>query len=314
MQIDEQLSQRLTEVCTLSLPDSNHEALLANICQAIPEKNFHLSLSRDGWHRLGGVFDNYGERVAYKLEDWYQAQGLDLFDLVEKYQDSGYQVSTLNGTTHYFTACTGNEPGQFIQLEIEEITEVVDRNLIEPSHIPDTVDELLEPDDFPKLEPARIIRHYYRFRRITDIEDFIARMGEDSEHILPVHRWFTDWIHSSASEKSVFCEQWVMALREYTDGYGEPRMEAKPISASPGELDELDPDITMRGSKLANAIHAFDRQAGYPMAWYFYMLTRKKVSPRIAEAIHNDLQGAYAYLAPRDVIILNQWIADPYSV
>jgi hypothetical protein len=50
------------------------------------------------------------------------------------------------------------------------------------------------------------------------------------------------------------------------------------------------------------------------MAWYFFMLTRKKVSPRIAEAIHNDMQGAYAYLAPRDLKVLNDWMAEPYNV
>ena len=197
---------------------------------------------------------------------------------------------------------------------MEEIVEVVERNLIEPSHIPETAEEFLEPENIPLLQPARVIRQFYRFRRITDIQHFVNSMSEDSEDILPIQRWFHDWVQSSASEKSPFCDQWVMALREYTDGYGEPRMEAKPISTYVGNLTEIDPDNAMRGSNLANAIHAFDRQAGYPMAWYFYMLARKKVSPRIAEAIHNDLQGAYAYLAPRDITILGQWMADPYSV
>jgi hypothetical protein len=91
-------------------------------------------------------------------------------------------------------------------------------------------------------------------------------------------------------------------------------MEAKPVSTCVDKLEELDPDNTMQGAELANAIHAFDHQVGYPMAWYFYLLTRKKVSPRIAEAIHNDMQGAYAYLPSRDLDILNDWVADPYSV
>ena len=314
MIMNDQLSQRLTEVCALSLPAEDHAALLSHVRQILPEKEFKLSLSRSGWYRVGGVIDAQGEWLAHKLEDWFHAQSMDVVDLVEKYMDVGYQVTRHNGTTHYFTACTGNDPSQFIQLEVEEIVEVVDRNLVEPEFLPETLEELLEPEKFPKLETIRKIRHYYRFRRITSIENFVARMAEDSDYTLPIQRWFTDWARSSAGEKSRFCDQWVMALREYTDGYGEPRMEAKPISAYVGTLEDLDPDNTMHGTDLANAIHTFDHQVGYPMAWYFYLLTRKKVSPRIAEAIHNDLQGAYAYLPSRDLDILNDWVADPYSV
>lgn len=309
-----QLSQMLSEICFDAIPADDHAVLLENIRQQLPDTPFQLSLSRGGWYRVGSVLNEAGERVADKLEDWIESEALDLAELVEKYTDSGYKVTRQNGTTHYFTASTGSDPSQFIQLEVEEITEVVDRNLIEADYYPETLDEFVYPEDFPRLNPVATIKHHYVFRRVTDIQDFVERMNKDSEFELPIQRWFKDWNRSSAAEKTLFCRQWVLALREYTDGYGEPRIEAKPISTYGGVIDELDPDNTTRGSVLANAIHGVDRQLGYPMAWYFLMLARKKVSPRIAEAIHNDLQGAYAYLPARDLKILNEWIAAPYSV
>jgi len=309
-----QLSRMLSDICADAIPADDHVNLLEKIQQRLPDTPFHLSLSRGGWYRVGAVVNAAGERVADKLGDWIEAEALELFEIVEKYKDSGYKVTRLNGTTHYFTASTGSDPDQFIQLEVEEITEVVDRNLIEADYYPETLEEFVEPDDFPRLSPVETIKRYYLFRRVTDIQDFIERMNKDSEFELPIQRWFKDWKRSSAAEKTLFCQQWVLALREYTDGYGEPRMEAKPMSTYGGAIDELDPDNTTRGSVLANAIHGVDRQLDYPMAWYFLMLSRKKVSPRIAEAIHNDMQGAYAYLPPRDLKILNEWIAAPYSV
>lgn len=310
----EQLSKMLSEICSDAIPADDHSVLLEKIRQQLPHKSFQLSLSRGGWYRVGAVINAAGECVADKLEDWIDAEGLELAELVEKYADSGYKVTRLNGTTHYFTAATGSKPDQFIQLEVEEINEVLDRNLIEADYYPESREEFVEPDDFPRLSPVETIKRYYIFRRVTDIQDFVERMNKDSEFELPIQRWFKDWQRSSAAEKTLFCQQWVLALREYTDGYGEPRMEAKPIATYCDAIDELDPDNTTRGSILANAIHGIDRQLGYPMAWYFLMLSRKKVSPRIAEAIHNDLQGAYAYLPARDLKILNEWIAAPYSV
>ena len=313
MDID-RLSLRLKEICSNTTPGDKHADLLSNIQSELSAGSFQLSLSRKGWYRVGGVVNNAGGWIAEKLEDWAGADGSDIFELVEKYKDSGYRVTRQNGVTHYFTSSIGDDPHQFVQLEVEEVTEVLDRNLIEPDYFPDTIEEFIDPEEFPRLNSTDVIRHYYIFRRVTDIQNFIERMSEDCDNELPIQRWFADWKRSSAAEKDLFCQHWVLTLREYLDGYGEPRMEAKPVSTFSGVVNELDPDKSMRGSVLANAIHELDHQLGYPMAWYFFMLSRKKVSPVIAEAIHNDMQGAYAYLPPRDLKVLNEWMDNPYSV
>jgi hypothetical protein len=254
MTVFDQLSPRLADICSQAQPGENHTTLLESIQQAIPGEPFLLSLSRGGWYRTGGLIDGAGEYIASKLDVWLEAEALDVPHLWEKYQDAGYKVTRQNGVTHYFTAVTGNDPDDYIQLEVEEIVEVIDRNLLEPEHLPDTLEELIEPEEYPRLYPTEIVKHYYRFRRLTPIREFIERMAEDSEYELPIQRWFADWKRSSAGERTPFCQQWVLALREYTDGYGEPRWEAKPMPTFSGEIQELDPDNTMLGSKLANAI------------------------------------------------------------
>jgi hypothetical protein len=69
-----------------------------------------------------------------------------------------------------------------------------------------------------------------------------------------------------------------------------------------------------RGAALANLIHGFDRHRGYHFAWYFHMLTQRRVSHKLAEAVHADLMGAFDYLPPKDIGVLRDWYDAPYSV
>ena len=191
---------------------------------------------------------------------------------------------------------------------------MLERPLVDPLGVAETIQDILEPEELTPLEPSPLGGPRYLCRRLTHIGDFVARMARESEGTHPMQRMFADWQRSSAGETGHFCQSWVIHLREYTDPYGEPVMQAKPSPVYAGELPQLDPSADIRGVTLANYIHGFDRFVGYPMAWYFFMLCRKKVSPRMAEAIHNDLQGAYDYLPVRDIKILNDWFSDPYSV
>jgi len=58
----------------------------------------------------------------------------------------------------------------------------------------------------------------------------------------------------------------------------------------------------------------FDRQAGYPFAWFFYMVKGKLVSPHCGVAVFKDISGDFSYLPERDVAVLKDWINTPYSV
>ena len=66
--------------------------------------------------------------------------------------------------------------------------------------------------------------------------------------------------------------------------------------------------------QLANLIHGFDRHMGYHFAWYFHMLTLRRVSYKLAEAVHADQMGAFDYLPARDLTLLREWYDAPYSL
>jgi len=292
-----------------------HDALLDNLKQVYPGLEFSCALSRGGWYRIGGVVDKGGERIADNLAAWVEQESAgDIAALLDQYAGAGYRATRLSGRTHYFVAPNGQGSADFVQLEVEEVREETDRLIGDPAWWPDTVEEFIDPVDYPRLEPTPVGRAHYLLRRITPIAAYLDKLSAKSESPLPIRRFLRDWEKSSAGEAGPLCHQWVFNLREYTDGYGEPMLQVRPMSTFTGELADLDPDASVRGVNLANLIHGFDRTLGYPMAWYFYLLTRKKVSPRVAEAIHNDLMGAYAYLPPRDIKVLNAWIDDPYAV
>lgn len=307
--------QSLREACREAEPDNRQQGLLDSLRAVAPALQFQLILSRGGWHRLGGVVDADGRRIAQHLDLWLEEEAGDDVDiLLSKYLDCGYQITRLHGLTHYLVAPLSDRPDDFLQLEVEELQAVFERPLFDLDNPPENVADILEPDGYQALEPVPLGKPFYDCRRLTHIADFIKRMAGESESELPLQRLFRDWKNSSAVEEGHFCQHWRMSLREYIDPYGEPVLLAKPKPVFAGELPEMEPGATTRGAALANYIHDFDRRVGYPMAWYFYMLCRKKVSTRITQAIYNDLQGAYAYLPARDLKILNAWIDAPYTV
>ncbi len=66
--------------------------------------------------------------------------------------------------------------------------------------------------------------------------------------------------------------------------------------------------------QLNNLLTRFDRQAGYPFAWFFYMLEGKRVSPQCAVSVFEDISGDFSYLPERDALVLKEWITSPYNI
>lgn len=315
MNTAEQAINQLTEISALVTQAQGREALLEKLNQVCPDSQFSCALNRGGWYRIGGVVDADNKRITDNLTSWVEQESDgDISALLDKYAAADYYITRLNGHTLYLVASTGQGVADFIQLEIEELQEVRDRMLVDPDWQPDSLEEFIDPVDYLRLEQQALGSPRYLFRRITPVAAYLDKLAKGSEARLSIQRFFQDWQNSSAGEAALLSHKWVLNLHEYTDGYGEPVKNVRPISTFNGILTELDPDASARGSVLANLMHDFDRTVGYPMAWYFYLLTRKKVSPRIAEAIHNDLMGAYAYLPPRDLKVLKAWIDNPYSL
>lgn len=306
---------RLSGVCSFTRVSDNHARLLEQLSEVLPGLVFEVALTRGGWHRTGGLVDSAGERISYSLAEWIEQTGHgDIAQLCAEFAEAGYVVTHLHGKTHYLVARTGPEPQDFIQLEVEELQEVTDHALFNGKEFPDDFDDLIEPVSLTPVAPECVGNPRYAFRRITSIADYLTRMSDRNHKSNAVRRFIDDWSRSSAGECGTFSDHWVLVLHEYTDAYGQPVMLARPVTTHTGEIPRLEKKQVCHGSKLANMIHGFDRDMGYPMAWYFYMLTHSNVTYQLVEAIHDDQMGAYDYLPPKDLAVLIDWYNQPYSI
>lgn len=303
------LELRVAEICHALPEGAGPDALTASIQTLLPGLEVRHAMTRGGWHRLGGVVDLDGARIADHIAEWAQAEsGGDIDALMAKVRDLRYFATRLNGQTHYLAVQTGPAARDFIQIEVEEVQEVLDRYLSDPDWYPDSIAELVDPIDFPRLEPEPVGPSRLVFRRLVRVADLMASADAGPR----VQRFLEDWDRSSAAE-TPFCEHWVLSIREYRDRDGDGHLSAKPVPIPAGPVPGLPDGEVARGAKLANQIHGFDRVLGYPFAWYFHMLTNTKVSHKLAEAVHADLMGAYDYLPVRDIRVLRDWYAAPYG-
>jgi len=219
-------------------------------------------------------------------------------------------VTRLDGCTHYITAPTGERAQDFVQIEIEQVQEVIERPLWDPDWMPDDLEDFIDPLDFPHLNPEPVGSPRLLFRRLVRVADFLD--SEDASK--NIKRFMTDWDRSSAGESARFCNHWVLSIREYQDTRGDGHLSAKLVPSTNGGVPELPDEVVARGATLANLIHGFDRLRGYHFAWFFHMLTHRRVSYRLAEAVHADQMGAFDYLAPRDLAVLRDWYDAPYGL
>ncbi|EXJ15150.1 hypothetical protein D779_1704 [Imhoffiella purpurea] len=307
-----ELELKVAEVCR-SVDVSEGVAPLIEAVQALlPDVEVHHAMTRSGWHRFGGVVDLDGNRIAHNITEWAESESDgEIDELLYKLSEVQYFATRLNGQTHYLVVQTGPLARDYIQIEIEQLQEVLDRALYDPDWFPDSIAEFVDPTDFPRLEPEPIGAPRLLFRRLVRVSDLMASPDTSSR----LARFLDEWDRSSASEaEGGFCHHWVLSIREYQDRDGDGHMTAKPVPVLAGALPALADAEVARGAALANQIHGFDREAGYPFAWYFHMLTNRKVSHKLAEAVHADLMGAYDYLPPRDLKLLRDWYQDPYGL
>jgi hypothetical protein len=308
--------KRLARICSgMVAGDVGVSVLAEELAGVLPGLSFEHALTRGGWHRLGGVVDRDYKRVAEHIAQWAEKEsGGDVELLVSRYHDAGYFATRFQGRTYYLVAPTGPAPEQFVQLEVEELQEVLDRFLIDPDWLPDDLEDFIDPIDYPRLEPEPVAAPRYSFRRFTRIADLFER-SEGSTGFDLLRRFMADWQGSSAGLDHQFCRHWVLSLRENPSRDDGVLFSAKPTPAQPADgLPDLEGLEGSTGAELATGLHAFDRAVGYPFAWYFHMVTSTSIPSSIAEAVMRDLDGDYDYLPRCDFECLRAWVSKPYGV
>jgi hypothetical protein len=278
---------------------------------------FHYALNRGGWYRQGGVIQPDGTRIADNLEAWAKAEldtcAGDMHDFVERHAKRGLLVTRHTGRTHYFVAAYGPAPADFLQLEVEELQEVMDRKLLDAAFPPDDLQELIEPIAPDVLEAQPVGAPRYRFRRLIDMRQTVAEVSF-AERNAGLPRLLADWSHSSAAARGHFSDHWIVALREHQDRYRNPVVSVSLISCHARELKSFQWNIELSGVEMAAQLQAFDRAAGYPSAWYFHLVAGTITPPKIAYAVVRDLDERFSYLPDSEIALLRGWAASPYSV
>ena len=319
MKLDETQITDVANICATTAVQQDHALLLQKLSRLFPQLTFEHVLTRGGWHRPGGVITAQGDRIADHFEDWLESEvDDDMSSFIERYMNADYYVTRIRGSTHYFVAQYGDRAQEFVQLEVEALQEETERKLFSDNELPDDIQDLIDPVNHGSCDAKCIGEMRYELRRITVIDEFLAQMKEcmTGRSRLPdfIQRFMQDWDRSSASETGAFSKHWVLSLGQYIDAWGDQVMQAKPVSTDEAAFHSLELGTTDHGSEHARLIHGFDRDLGYPMAWYFFMLSHTEVPHQLAEAIHSDLMGAYDYLPARDLKILRDWSDQPYGI
>ncbi|OHC65350.1 MAG: hypothetical protein A2040_06765 [Rhodocyclales bacterium GWA2_65_19] len=277
-------------------------------------------LARGGWYRLGGVVDAAGAHLADDLEQWAEAELAshddDMGALCDDYAGRGLHATRLAGRTHYFVAGNGPLATDFIQLEIEELQEMVCHPLFDGEALPASVEELVDPrgaDNGCGAAARPLGAPFLALRRLTAVGPFLSRMRAQKPDPQPIHRFIDAWERSSAGVATQFSNHWVLAVREHLDRYRQVVLHATPVAALNGAPPRFAAAFGMQGLALHEALARYDKAVGYPMAWFFHMLTTRSAPHALATAVIDDVQAGFHYLPDRDAAVVKEWLYQPYG-
>ena len=309
--------QSISSCCKNTLPTQNDEVLLKKIQALVPEYKVRLARTDDEWYRLGGVVDMSGNRIANNLIEWtertYIECGKNLQTLIDHARDSQLIATRQTGNTLYFVMQTGKKAEDFIQIDIDKTHEQSDRLLVNDLQPPEDLEEFIDPLEPDCIESFFIGTARYTYRRKTDVAVFMDEINKHHPEEHPVQRFMDDWNRSTAG-KTALCEDWVVLPYRHIGRFNEQIINIELINTQSKNIPRLDDIAGKKGVALHNLLTRFDRQAGYPFAWFFYLVKGKLVSPQTGAAVFRDISGDFSYLPERDIAVLKDWISTPYSV
>ncbi len=310
--------QDLTKICKQTLPNPNHELLLSKLQALNPAYPIRLAKTGREWYRLGGIVDKDGHRVADDLVEWtertYIECGRDLQTLIDHARDSKLIATRQTGNTLHFVVETGSKAEQFIQIDIDKTHETSDRFLVNESSLPEDLEEFIDPLYPECIDAFNIGAARYSYRRKTDVEVFMSEINKYHPEEHPVQRFMDDWNRSSASQKAIFSHDWIIRPFRNTGRFGEQIINVEISYTQQKHVPQFDDISGKKGVTLSNLLTRFDRQVGYPFAWFFYMVKGELIPVQTGLAVYKDITGEYSYLPERDIAILKDWISTPYRV
>ena len=350
-------------------PESGHGPLMDALSRRYPCSEINL-ISMSAFHQdIGALIDRRGETVAENYEMWvtgeYRAAGGDAKAVYRKYVETRMAISELQGERVVVTIPDGDQPEDFMQMEIVATRKIAERLLLD-SFEPDGLDDLLHSSSC--LNNPQILSPWrYGVRRVTNVRTFLSaiidherarRRTEFPEQDckaqvtdemffrvlhprrideLPEYRFIQDWRESSAGLSGArLCAHWwldVADTRSYGGGLSYvPRWADSdckfPHVSLGGRFDPSPCSITspldyslsrVEASEhrsiytLMAALEEYDSKAGYPMAWYFFMLHGNRVGQGVGDAVAKAIGERRIALPEHDARVLARWRANSYG-
>jgi hypothetical protein len=310
--------QQLVTICKHTLPGLDDELLLSKLQSLNPDYPIRLARTGEEWYRLGGIVDMAGNRIANDLIEWtertYIECGKNLQTLFDHARKQKLIATRQTGNTLHFVVQTGSKAEQFMQIDIDKTHEMSDRLLVSEHNPPEDLEEFIDPLEPECIGAFHIGAARYSYRRKTDVPVFMDEINKYHIEEHPVQRFMDDWNRSSALQKAVLSDDWIVRPFRHTGRFGEQIINVEIVNAQRKNVPQLEDIHGKKGVSLHSLLARFDRQAGYPFAWFFYMVKGKLVSPQSGVAVFKDISGDFSYLPERDVAVLKDWINTPYSV
>lgn len=318
LSIDSQMRERLIHAIESAPPRPHHHAMLAAANEILTNGGFHHVMSKGGWYRVGGVVSAEGVHLDTELEDWVNSElekcGNDFEQFLAQYSDKGLLVTRHTGRMHFFVAPYGPAPEDFLQLEVEELQELWDRQLINSAQPPQDRTTLVEPITPVKVDAHPVGSPRYRFARLVDVRELLAEQNKANNEDPPLARFLADWSQSRAAEHGQFCDHWLIANLERYHPDATTMFHPSLMSVHARTLTPFQWDGSKVGAALGNQLREFDRAAGYPGAWYFHFVASRLVPANLPMDLQRDRKNGYEYLAGKDLRLLDDLVANPYCI
>jgi hypothetical protein len=310
--------QDITESCKKIIPGQTDDVLLEKLQALIPSHTINLALEGDEWYKLGGVVDMDGKHVANDLIEWvertYIECGQNLQTLIEHTLEQKLIATKQTGKTLYFVIQTGDFAEDFTLIEIDKTHEVSDRMLVDEKLLPEDLEEFIDPLHPFCIESYSLGHSRYTYRRKTDVRFFMDVVNQRISDKHPVQRFMDDWNRSSAGLKAKMSDDWIIRPYRHIGRFGEQIVNVEIVNTHKNNLPHLEDFTGKKGTTLGSLLNRFDRQVGYPFAWYFYMLKGIHVTPYCAEGVYKDIIDEFFYLPDRDISVVKDWILEPYNL
>jgi hypothetical protein len=201
-----------------------HAELLTTFATRTDYRSARYAVTRYEFsERPARVIDADGREIAADYHAWIDAQldahGGSVGDVLLAHQDAGYQLVEVQPLLHYFVLDRGGDQDNFVQLEIWEEQEFVERGVFPrttPWRLPDARELRSGWHDMPveRFERRELGAPRYRLETVIDMQRFVA-LAESTYR----ERRERDGDRKLIERNVETAEERVVSVRELTPGY-----------------------------------------------------------------------------------------------